>query len=187
MSPKTRNIIVRGSVTLGLAVLVFLGWLHRDRFAPIETGTAAPAFVAHALDGREVKLQDFKGKVLVLNVWATWCEPCRYEMPALERLHQQLASKGVVVLGVSIDVALGQSDGFGNMGGDVSAFVKEYNLTFPIAVDPSQTIKQQYGITGLPTTFIIGKDGRVIEKRLGPAHWDEPAYVDKLRALAEAT
>jgi cytochrome c biogenesis protein CcmG/thiol:disulfide interchange protein DsbE len=184
VSPKTRNFIIRGSVTAGLAVLLFLGWLHRDRFAPIETGTTAPAFTAHALDGRPVSLQDFKGKVVVLNVWATWCEPCRYEMPALDRMYQQLASNGVVVLGVSIDVTKGQTDGLGNMGGDVAEFVKEYKLTFPVAVDPEQKIKQRYGITGLPTTFIIGKDGKVVEKRLGPAKWDEPPYIDKIRALA---
>jgi peroxiredoxin len=184
VSPKTRNFIIRGSVTAGLAVLLFLGWLNRDRFAPVESGTTAPAFTARALDGRQVSLEDFKGKVVVLNVWATWCGPCRVEMPALERLYQQLGSKGVVVLAVSIDVAKGKTDGFGNPGGDVAEFVKKLNLTFPIGLDPEQKVKQLYGITGLPTTYIIGRDGKVVEKKLGPARWDEPPYVDRIRALA---
>jgi thiol-disulfide isomerase/thioredoxin len=183
MSARARNWLVRGSVTVSLVALLFLGWLHRDRYTPVESGTVAPNFTARSLSGGDVSLAQYKGQVVLLNLWATWCVPCIREMPALDRLQRQLAGK-VTVLAVSVDVGAGKTDDFGNPGGDVAAYVKALGLTMPILLDPESNVKRQYGVTGLPTTFIIGRDGVVVEKKLGAAKWDEPPYLDRIRALA---
>ncbi|MGH7556395.1 MAG: peroxiredoxin family protein [Gemmatimonadota bacterium] len=176
---------VVGGVVLLLAGLVGAGWLARDRFLPVEVGTRAPDFVARDLDGNRVSLNDLRGQVVLLNIWATWCPPCREEMPSMQRLHERLGPDGLRIVAVSIDAARGSVDSAGRSGGDVRAFVEEYGLTFDIWHDPSGEIQRIYRTTGIPESFVIDREGIIVKKVIGATEWDSEANVEMIRRLLE--
>jgi cytochrome c biogenesis protein CcmG, thiol:disulfide interchange protein DsbE len=164
-------------------LLVGVAWANRDRFLPVEVGTRAPDFPASELSGRPVHLRDLRGQVVLLNIWATWCAPCREEMPSLERLHRQLAGEGLRIVAVSVDAAGGALDRDGRAGGDVGAFARELGLTFTIWHDPQGGVQQVYRTTGVPETFVIGRDGVIRKKVIGAMEWDDPSQVELIRRL----
>ena len=174
--------IVAGVVLL-LGALVGAGWLVRDRFLPVEVGSPAPDFTARDLQGRPVSLEDLRGDVVLLNIWATWCPPCREEMPSMQRLHERLGPEGLRIVAVSIDAASGQSDAAGRAGGDVRAFGKEHGLTFEIWHDPSGEIQEVYRTTGIPETFVIDRNGVIVKKVIGATEWDSDSNVELIRRL----
>lgn len=129
-------------------------------------GQDAPAFTLKRFDGKAVKLSDYRGKIVFLNFWATWCEPCKEEMPSMQRLYQKMQGKPFEILAISLDQG-GKSA--------VDTFLKqtELPLTFQILHDPEQaTSKNLYRTTGVPESFIIGKDGKVIKHVIGSYEWD---------------
>ena len=178
-----RQWIVVGSVALLLAALVGAGWLVRDRFLPVEVGTAAPNVRATDMQGKPVALSELRGQVVLLNVWATWCPPCREEMPSMQRLHQELGDEGLRIVAVSIDAAPGTTDRDGRAGGDVAAFAEENGITFTIWQQPSGEVGRAYRTTGVPESFLIGKDGRIVKKVIGATEWDSPENVALIRRL----
>jgi cytochrome c biogenesis protein CcmG, thiol:disulfide interchange protein DsbE len=165
-----------------LAVLVGVLWTQRGRIGPLGVGSEAPSYAAHTVAGDTVRLADLRGRVVVLNVWATWCGPCVREMPALQRLHEQLSDRGLSVIAVSVD-----SEGLGLGGGDadVQSFVDEFGLTFTVLRDASGRIEDTFGVAGLPTTFVIDRDGRIERKVLGAREWDDPALAAEIESLLE--
>ena len=166
---------VRKQLAIGCVVLAIVAgiaygatkYLRKELF-PVELGTKAPDFVALTLDSipREKRLADYRGQVLMINVWATWCLPCRVEMPSIEALNKAYASKGLKIVAVSID----------DPGTDatIRAFVKQYGLTFEVLHDAQGKISDQYDITGYPETFIIGKDGIIRKKLMSANDWNSP-------------
>lgn len=174
-----------GGIVLILAVLVGVGWLTRDRFTPVEVGTRAPNVVAKDLDGNRVTLEDVHGEVVLLNIWATWCPPCREEMPSMQRLYERLGPEGLRIVAVSIDAAPGKTDVGGRPGGGVRPFAEEYGLTFDIWHDPSGEIQRIYRTTGVPESFVIDRQGRIIKKVIGATEWDSEASVEMFRLLLE--
>lgn len=183
MARLSRKALALGAVGAALAALLALGWVARGRFQPIEAGSPAPDFGATDLGGRPVRLAELRGQVVLLNLWATWCPPCRDEMPSLQRLHQRYADRGLRVVAVSVDAEPGRRDASGNPGGDVAGFVREYGLTFDVWRDPSGRVQQLYRTIGLPETFVIGRDGRVVTRVLGAAEWDRGAHAELIRQL----
>ncbi|HEX2094345.1 MAG TPA: TlpA disulfide reductase family protein [Longimicrobiaceae bacterium] len=175
-----------GGVLLLLAGLVGAGWVVRDRFLPVEVGTRAPGFSARDLRGRPVSLDDLRGEVVLLNIWATWCAPCREEMPSLQRLHQRLAPEGLRIVAVSIDAAPGTISAAGQPGGDVAAFARELDLTFTLWQDPSGEIQRIYRTTGVPESFVIDRDGTIVKKVIGATEWDSGATVELLQRLLKS-
>jgi peroxiredoxin len=171
-------------VVIGITGAIAYGatrYLRKELF-PVELGTKAPNFTAYTLDSipLEKHLADYRGRVLMINVWATWCLPCRVEMPSIEALNKDYAPKGLKILAVSID----------DPGTDstIRAFARQYGLTFEILHDPQGKISQLYDVTGYPETFILGKDGVIRRKLMSATNWDSPdarALVDRL--LAERT
>lgn len=166
-----------------LSVLVGAGWLVRDRFLPIDVGSRAPDFVARDLEGREVKLAELQGEVVLLNIWATWCAPCREEMPSMQRLHEQLGPKGLRIVAVSIDGPRSALDASKGQGGDLSKFGRELGLTFSIWHDPSGAIQQVYRTTGVPESLLIDREGRIVKKVIGAMEWDDPVNVELIERL----
>jgi cytochrome c biogenesis protein CcmG/thiol:disulfide interchange protein DsbE len=142
------------------------------RFAPVpvgvEVGRRAPDF--RALDlatGDSVSFHDkYAGKVTLVNIWATWCVPCRSEMPAMEALYKRLAPYGFRIAAVSVD------DGSVDK---VRDFGREYGLTFDLLHDKSGRIEQAYQTTGVPETVVVDKDGVIIRRMIGPTNWDSAA------------
>ncbi len=178
-----RQWIIVGAVVALLAVLVGVGWMARGRFLPVEVGSAAPEVHATDLRGNPVKLSELRGQVVLLNIWATWCGPCRQEMPSMERLYTQLRGEGLRIIAVSIDAGEGQVDPDGHAGGDVAGFVSDFGLTFDIWRDPSAQIGRDYRTTGVPESFLVDRDGRIVKKVIGATEWDDPANVDLIRRL----
>jgi peroxiredoxin len=122
----------------------------------------APDFTLPDLDGRPVRLRDLRGKLVFLNIWATWCPPCRLEMPSMERLYQTFKRTAFAMLAVSID----------RHGGEVvKPFMEELELTFPALLDQKSEVARQYGLRGLPTTYLIDPEGRLIGAAVGGRDW----------------
>lgn len=169
--------ITRGLLALALVSLLILAWTQRDKFVPVGAGSRAPQYSARTLDGKLVALESLRGKVVVLNVWATWCTPCLTEMPALERLHRSLHGRGLEVVAVSVDAPFGTIGSGGQKGGDVRAYVQDLNLTFTVLHDQDRKIEQLFLVQGLPTTFIIDKQGRIDQKVVGARAWDDANYI----------
>ncbi|MEJ2731471.1 MAG: TlpA disulfide reductase family protein [Deltaproteobacteria bacterium] len=172
----------RGAIFILLAVvaLAVLFLLKQNnsylKFSPLETGRPAPNFTLPGLDGKMISLSDYRGHVVLVNIWATWCPPCVGEMPSMEKLYRALKGENFEILAVSID-ALGKKA--------VAPFMKKYNLSFPALMDPDGTIKTLFQTTGVPESFIINQEGILIEKVIGPKDWATPQMVGFFRNLLQ--
>ncbi|HEY0020779.1 MAG TPA: TlpA disulfide reductase family protein [Longimicrobium sp.] len=136
---------------------------------PVRVGAEAPAYAAETLDGERMAISQLRGRPVLLNVWATWCHPCRQEIPALEQLHRTYAPRGLHVVGVSIDQ--------GDQQQGIREFLQEYGASYPIWLDPDGEIQTAYSTMGVPNTFLIGPDGRVLWKHVGPVTADNAELV----------
>ena len=138
-----------------------------------EAGDVMPPYAAKLLDGKPFDVAQEKGNVVLLNVWATWCGPCRFETPELQALHRKYATRGLKVVGVSVDE-----------GGDaeVKKFVDENKVTYPIVLDAEGRIANVLRTTVLPTSVLIGRDGRIVWRKIGPVMPNETAALDTLVA-----
>ena len=172
-----------GALVGFLLLLVVAGWFVRERFMPVEVGTVAPNFTATDLEGRPVRFADLHGHVILLNIWATWCPPCRDEMPSMQRLHERFKDQDLRVVAVSVDRSLGMLDGSGNPGGDVRTFATQLRLTFDVWLDPSGAVQRQYRATALPESFVIDRTGIIVSKAMGAEEWDSGANVELIQRL----
>ena len=134
----------------------------------------AKDFNVVALEGGKVRLADFKGKVVFLNLWATWCGPCMEEMPAMERLWQRYKGQGLVVIALSMDSSGAKV---------VKPFIEQAKFTYRVALDPKMEIAQLYGARSVPSTFIIDRSGVLRAIALGPRDWDGRASLAYFDAL----
>ena len=154
----SRN-LAYGLGILFVALLLYIGLFTNTGKAPrfgLE-GKEAPDFELVTLKGKKVKLSDFKGKVVLLNFWATWCPPCREEMPIFKRVYRKYKEKGFEILAVSTDTDPRV----------VKRFVKEFGIEFPVLIDKEGKVMRLYQVQGLPTSFLIDREGRVVKVRLG--------------------
>lgn len=182
------------SLLLGAAVVVVavILILRSDVGAPpVVRGVMAPAFELARLDasagnestnsadatgftdGARIALSSFSGRVVLVNFWATWCEPCEREMPAMERLYQALPREEFELIAVAID----------DKAEDVRAFQERYRLSFPIVLDLDQAVYGSYQTMGVPESLLLDRDGRIIERYVGPREWDAAEYIDRIREL----
>jgi peroxiredoxin len=144
-----------------------------------EAGRPAPAFQALDLAGDTVSLEGLRGSPVLLNLWATWCAPCRKETPYLQSLHEQFGAQGLKVVGVSVDA-------FGARR-DVESFMTEFGVTYQILHDPAMRSMDVFWVAGLPATFVIGRDGTLLWAKLGPVETGNPGLEQALSdALAPA-
>lgn len=127
--------------------------------------TVAPDVTLPTLHGKPFSFKEAQGKVLLVNFWATWCLPCQWEMPLMERLYQAYRDKGFVVLAISLD-----REGASVVG----PFVKERNLTYPVALDSAFQGAREFGVRGIPATILVGRDGVIRGVTYGPREWDGP-------------
>ena len=155
-------IVLAAVAAMGFTITRVLG----NELTPLGAGTKAPNFQAATLDSppRMKSLADYKGQVVLVNVWATWCEPCRVEIPSIERLYKTYGPKGLRVVAVSIDDSASDAS--------ILAYVHQMGMTFDVLHDPAGNIEHSYQVTGYPETVIVGKDG-VIRKKVAMAiDWD---------------
>jgi peroxiredoxin len=171
----------RLSLVVGLAMAgVFVAALVirlMPQIALVGTGSPAPDFLAIDLhSGHPARLADYRGKVLLLNLWATWCQPCRIEMPAMERLSRRFTGTDFHVVAVSVD----KDDST-----VVSAFARQLGLTFDILHDQSGKIQDLYQTTGVPESFVIDRHGIIVKKVIGAVEWDSPVNDVLIRRLLD--
>jgi cytochrome c biogenesis protein CcmG/thiol:disulfide interchange protein DsbE len=159
-----------------------VGLLLTEDVAQVTTGAEAPSFSAvNLVTGDTVTLDDYRGEVVLLNLWATYCAPCRWEMPSMERLYKALGPQGLKVVAVSVD----------QVGSDqVLAYANELELTFDVLHDRSGQIEIDYQATGLPESVVLDRDGIIVHKAIGPVEWDDPVQQARFRrflGVAEPT
>jgi peroxiredoxin len=181
---ERRSRWIRGVIlTVAILGIGAIAWSRRGEYAPLDIGRLAPDYRAVTLNGDTLGLDDLRGRVVLLNIWATWCRPCVREMPALQTLHDRLGAEGLTVLAVSVDNA---SLAFGDPASLVHNFASEFRITFPILLDPDNRIESVFPVGGLPMTYLIGRDGRIRGKFLGPREWAEPEIESEIRSLLES-
>jgi peroxiredoxin len=137
------------------------------------TGGATPALALKDVGGAVHDLTRYRGKVVLINFWATWCEPCREEMPSIQRLRERLPEKAFAVLAVNVD----------EPDARVRRFLEETRLDLPVLLDPNKTVTRAWGVRVMPTTFVVGPDGRIRYRLLGEADWSTDAIVTTITRL----
>ena len=158
----------------GLAVILCL-LPNPARAAELKlwTGGPAPALALKDLKGREHRLADYQGRVVLINFWATWCAPCRDEMPSIQRLKEKLAGRPFVVLAVNLDEPESR----------IEKFLSEVRLDFPVLLDPGRRVASAWGARILPASHIVGPDGRVRYTVVGEINWDHEQVVGRISEL----
>lgn len=166
MTARGQLTLVAVVVTLAAVAAVALRGALRDELAPLGAGTRGPPFRAVTLDTppRTRSLDDYRGQVVLLNIWATWCAPCREEMPSMERLYRAYGPRGLRIVAVSIDDSASTEA--------IRKFVRELGLTFEILHDPAGDIQRTYQTTGVPESVVIGRDGIIRKKLIGATDWN---------------
>jgi thiol-disulfide isomerase/thioredoxin len=156
---------VVGLVVLVLGIgLAVASYFMKDELFPVFLGSQIPNFRAKELGGPKYKtLADYKGQVILLNIWATWCEPCREEIPSLERLQKAYGDKGLKIVAVSIDDYVPEDS--------IRRYANNFGVTFEILHDPTHAIERVFQTTGYPETFVVGPDGIIRKKIIGPDDW----------------
>jgi peroxiredoxin len=140
---------------------------------PIAERPAAPDFDLKDPDDRPQRLADYRGKAVILNFWATWCPPCREEMPSMQRAHEAVADDGIAVIAINV----------GEDADTINQFLADTPVAFPLPMDLDSRVVQSYPVRGLPTTFVIDPEGRLIYVATGEREWDDPKILDQVRAL----
>jgi peroxiredoxin len=166
---------------IGGGLILFLLKSHQFDKRPaksqrIEIGKPAPDFAYPDLSGNIVRLSNFRGNVVLVNIWATWCPPCIAEVPSMESLYQKFQGENFKILAVSID-RQGQTV--------VPSFMKQHGLNFTALLDPEGTIAAPYQATGVPESFIIDKHGVLAKKIIGPIDWESQDVIRFIRDLME--
>lgn len=157
---------------LAVATTTLLAACAGDGSGPPTIGQPAPEYTAPTLEGEQVSLSSFEGDVVLLNLWATWCTPCRMETPYLQSVYEEHRDRGFQIVGISMDT--------GDAADDVAMFVDEYGVTYTILHDPRMRGMELYNVLGLPATFLIDRDGVLRWMRYGPIPEDDPGFVAAL-------
>ena len=148
-----------------------------DAPAPVGRGSAAPDFSLPSIEtASAVTLSDLRGQVVLVNFWATWCKPCEDEMPAMERLYQRLRPEGFELLAISV----------GEEVSVVAEFCERLGITFPVLLDADKSVAGEWQTFAFPESLLVDRDGKILERYVGPRDWDAPAYVARLRRLLQA-
>jgi len=142
--------------------------------SPVQRGVPAPAFeLPQVGGGSSINLEQLRGKVVLVNFWATWCKPCEDEMPAMDRLYRALRGSAFELVAISVD----EDETL------VDAFVRRLGLSFPVLMDPSQRVAAAYQTFRFPESLLVGRDGVVVERYVGPKDWDAAPYLARVQQL----
>ena len=142
---------------------------------PLPERPLAPDFVLADLDGGRHRLSDYRGQVVIINFWATWCPPCRAEMPSMQRAWEQLEKEGILMFGIDV----------GEDEDRIFQFSADYPVEFPLLMDQDSNVIDQWPVRGLPTTFVVDPEGGIAYRAIGGREWDDPALLALVRALKQ--
>lgn len=158
---------------------IYIVTLHKVELRPFqveypEETFIAPSFELPALTGGKINLADYRGKVLFINFWATWCSTCKVEMPSMEKVYRRFKDRDFDMLTISVDKDISL----------IKPFMEKYDLTFPVLLDPKNEVaKRKYKTTGVPETFIVDKNGIIRHKAIGPRDWATPEAMEAFEQL----
>ena len=177
---KGRNVNILSVLLLGLGLLCTSQSLASTPFDQLRisrelAGTIMPPFELQTLDGTSVRSSSLRGKVVLLNFWATWCGPCKDEMPALGRLKKHFEKEDFLLLTITTD----------QQPHAIRSFLNILNVDFPVLLDDSREVSVAYRARALPFTVLIGKDGQLLGKAMGPREWDSPASIALITQLLD--
>ena len=147
----------------------------KDDLTPMPDKPMAPEFDLKDNQNKPQRLADYRGKPVILNFWATWCPPCREEMPSMQRAHQALSGEGIAVIAVNV----------GDDAETIGDFLAEVPVDFPLPMDTESKVAQSYPLKGLPTTYVIDPEGRLVYAAEGEREWDDPKILDRVRSLKQ--
>lgn len=172
---KNRRFVIRASILALLAIAVIYTLyanFTKENKDLVREGDMAPDFVLKDLDGKEYRLSDYRGKGVFLNFWGTYCKPCKKEMPYIDNQYKKYKDQGVEVIAVNV----GETDL------SIRNFVEQYNLSFPIVVDKDGEVQEAYNIYPLPATFLINKDGKIVDYITGELNEEKiQQYMEKIK------
>lgn len=160
-------------ILIAIAGIAFIVMSAIHYFKRPSKGDVAPAFSLTEISGQNISLEKNRGKTVLLHFWATWCNTCRYELPAIERLNERFKDRGLAVISVLVDE------------NDASGVKQFFKITFPVLIDPEGLIADEYMVYGVPESFIIGPDGIILARFDGAVDWDsrsKAAYFDRILA-----
>ena len=164
---------IRTFVFVFFGTLAILAHANPRDLIPYPASKQAPDFKLQDTQGKTHALGDYRGKVLIVNFWATWCSPCVKEMPSLQRAWQQLSQEAVEVLAINV----------GEDRNTIVNFIKTHPIGFPVLLDSSMSLTTTWSVKGLPTTYILDPQGQITFQVIGDLEWDDPAILQKVRAL----
>jgi peroxiredoxin len=182
MKKKNTSQIITLVIMITAAVAIFLFLRMKEDISPrgsmpgVGLNDPAPDFSLPLIDGSIMRLSQYRGQVVLLNIWATWCPPCLSEMPSMEKLYQTFKDEDFQILAVSIDAAGRKA---------VEPFVRNHRLSFPVLIDSEGSINKSYRTTGVPESFIVNKKGLIVKKIIGPLDWTEASVLAYFRELLE--
>ena len=166
-----------------ISILMFVGCVtlffsvaqaaQRQSLHEVKDRPLAKEFVLKDIDGKEFRLSQYRGKVVLVNFWATWCPPCREEMPSMDRAYEQLKKSGIIILAINI----------GEDEDTIFKFTADYPVSFPLLMDQDSSVINQWPVTGLPTTYVVDPNGHIVYRAIGSREWDDEALLKKLNAL----
>jgi peroxiredoxin len=156
-----------------ILLLAALGWVSGASVAALAPSSPAPDFTLRSMDGQNLRLGEQRGRVVMVNFWATWCGPCRVEMPHLNRLYEKYRSAGFVLFGVNVDEDVRNA----------VALAQKMGLKFPVLADAEKRVSKQYDVTAMPSTVLIDRDGRVRHVHRGYREGIEDLYEKQIREL----
>jgi cytochrome c biogenesis protein CcmG, thiol:disulfide interchange protein DsbE len=166
-------------MSVALAAAAMLAVASCESIPSGEVGAPAPAYRAVSMAGDTVSLAGLRGRTVLLNVWATWCFPCREELPVLQQLHEEHAARGLTIVGVSIDAT--------GAGAAIEEFARRYGVTYELWLDPDNVVSTTFQGIGVPLSVLIGPDGIVRWKHLGPVREKDPALAAALEVTLRDT
>jgi peroxiredoxin len=172
-----RRLVVIVGVLAIIALAFGMVWLQSAKYEPLTVGMAAPDFTLPDMAGKNQQLSDYRGKVIFLNFWATWCKPCKEEMPSMQVLWDNLKKEDFVMLAISMDRVTTTKE--------ISPFVESLKLTFPILTDSWGQTDKRYKLMGVPETYIIDQNGVLREKVIGPRDWTRTESIETIVQLLQ--
>ncbi len=173
---RRRLVVLLGGLAI-LALAFGVVWLQSAKYEPLTVGMAAPDFTLPDMAGKNQQLSDYRGKVVFLNFWATWCKPCKEEMPSMQVLWDNLKKEDFVMLAVSMDRVTTTKE--------IPPFVENLKLTFPILTDSWGQTDKRYKLMGVPETYIIDQSGVLREKVIGPRDWTRAESIETIVQLLQ--
>ena len=176
-SSGVRRLVVTLAAVVILALAFGVVWLQSSKFEPLVVGKTAPDFSLPDLQGKSQRLSDYRGKVIFLNFWATWCKPCKEEMPSMQVLWDNLKKEDFAMLAISMDRVTTTKE--------IPPFVENLKLTFPILTDSWGQTDKRYKLMGVPETYIIDQDGVLREKVIGPRDWTRSESIETIVQLLQ--